>query len=70
MRPGSSSTSPSSRRIDFRSLEEIFALRGSAIPVERAASGAIPLAPELDRSGEVIPFRRPPLAAPSVPNAP
>ncbi len=56
--------------IDFRSLEEIFALRGSAIPVERAASGAIPLAPELDRSGEVIPFRRPPLAAPSVPSAP
>jgi rod shape-determining protein MreC len=49
--------------IDFRALEEIFALRGSSWSPARAAGGALG-PPEVGRGDPVVPFHRPPLPHP------
>jgi rod shape-determining protein MreC len=50
--------------IDFRALEEIFALRGSSWSPARAAASGLGGAPEIGRADPVVPFHRPPLPHP------
>jgi len=55
--------------IDFRSLEEIFALRGAEGPATRSTAESSPTAPPELKRGPIVPFHRPPLS-PTAPGRP